>query len=290
VFGGHLSSWENEQSYYRSSSISTVNNDLYQFDIERSEWEIMESELPTCTCHCSIVIDDKIWIMGGFQNAYTHKTFTFHLQTRITEEIIMVDNGMSRRSGHTVIEWNRKAFLFGGWTGRVWFQDCWVLDLDSAHLGWKPFETSGDIPSKRCSHLAALFGNCMYIFGGFDGQNYFATLHQLNLETSVWKDITNEAVGTPPARSRSAVVTCGNCMYVIGGWDRKIFFADLWEYNFVTKKWKQINNRFGVPVLSQHSAVVVGNTIYVFGGFDGSKMLHRQELFRCQLMINDEIG
>ena len=46
-----------------------------------------------------------------------------------------------------------------------------------------------------------------------------------------------KVTGTAPSgRSRAKAVVYYNKMYVFGGWDRKNYFSDLYEFNFGKKK------------------------------------------------------
>jgi hypothetical protein len=62
--------------------------------------------------------------------------------------------------------------MFGGWSSRVpeWYNEFWELNLDAPTPLWKRLELKGNFPSKRCSHVACVFNEMMYVMGGYDGQ------------------------------------------------------------------------------------------------------------------------
>lgn len=55
--------------------------------------------------------------------------------------------------------------VFGGWTGKVYFNDVWLLDLQT--MAWARPATSGPEPSPRKGHSAVLIGTNLIIHGGF---------------------------------------------------------------------------------------------------------------------------
>ena len=60
-------------------------------------------------------------------------------------------------------------------------------------------------------------------------------------------------------------------MYVFGGWNRKIHFADAYRYNFETFTWQRMDIIFSCKGVSQHSLAVHDDNLYIFGGFvDGA--------------------
>jgi N-acetylneuraminic acid mutarotase len=62
-------------------------------------------------------------------------------------------------------------------------------------------------PSPRDRHVATVFENALYIFGGFDGVARVSDLHSYNMETNEWASV-DVAPGTAPSprHSHAAVV------------------------------------------------------------------------------------
>lgn len=56
-------------------------------------------------------------------------------------------------------------YMFGGWQGRLrdWYNDVW--EYDPSNNIWRTLNCTGQIPLPRCSHLSAIYGDYMYIFG-----------------------------------------------------------------------------------------------------------------------------
>ena len=58
-----------------------------------------------------------------------------------------------------------KMYVFGGWDGKNYFNDIYILDLEI--MAWQRPETSGPAPTPRQGHASILIGNNLVIHGGF---------------------------------------------------------------------------------------------------------------------------
>ena len=70
--------------------------------------------------------------------------------------------------------------LFGGHDGNRHLNDTFIFDL--VNKEWSCLVTDGILPSPRDSHVSAIHGNSMYIFGGSSG-SALNDLHELQLPT-----------------------------------------------------------------------------------------------------------
>ena len=142
---------------------------------------------------------------------------------------------------------------------------------------------SGTPPSARHTHTAIVYGNYMYVFGGYDGSTPLNDLHRLNLDTLTWSGALSPS-GTPPsARRGHTAIVYGNYMYVFGGYDGSSLFNDLHRLNLDTLTWSGALSPSGTPpaVRAYHTAVIYANYMYVFDGYTGSSNyddLHRTDL------------
>ncbi|KAG9085142.1 Negative regulator of mitotic exit [Ceratobasidium sp. 370] len=69
-----------------------------------------------------------------------------------------------RRTGHVLVTYENKIYIFGGTDGAFHYNDTWVFDL--ATRTWTELTCIGFIPVPREGHAAALVGDVMYVFGG----------------------------------------------------------------------------------------------------------------------------
>ena len=76
-----------------------------------------------------------------------------------------------RRYGHTIVFTKPYLLVYGGNTGQQSVNDVWCLNVDKAPFSWVSLNISGDQPSARVYHSAALCSmgsatGMMIIFGG----------------------------------------------------------------------------------------------------------------------------
>jgi N-acetylneuraminic acid mutarotase len=80
------------------------------------------------------------------------------------EQIISVNEGPSRRTGHVTLAYGDQLFVFGGTDGQYHYNDTWSLDIPTRT--WTELKCIGFIPVPREGHSAALVDDVMYVFGG----------------------------------------------------------------------------------------------------------------------------
>jgi len=182
---------------------------------------------------------------------------------------------------------DRSLFIFGGWNGvfMKWFNDIFQFDMKTEEI--KQISVKGTIPNERCSHIAAVYNNEWYIFGGYGGNLlYYNDMFKYNFATSTWENITSKCNQVPPPRSRSSAVVYGSKMYMLGGWNRIGFYNDFWEFNFKTFEWNEIHCP-SIPSLSQHSMDIFHNGnndwLIVYGGYDSIKKKNNQQMYYYRL-------
>ena len=124
-------------------------------------------------------------------------------------------------------------------------------------------------PSKRWGHSVVLNNRAMIIFGGHHGQRSLSNIYSLDFTTLTWSKI--EPCGNcPPARdSHSAVIINNNDMLIFGGNSSSGKLNDLWNFNFIDKKWTYINSKGDIPSPRDgHLSAVIKNFMVVYSGLD----------------------
>jgi len=81
----------------------------------------------------------------------------------------------------------------------------------------------------------------------------------------------------PPGRLCHTAVTNNNKMYIYGGHitqpSSEYFHTvkqDLYEYDLITRGWREIPVSEGAPRRTEHTAVVYNNSMVIFGGYSGN--------------------
>ena len=80
---------------------------------------------------------------------------------------------------------------FGGITDERYHNDTWSFDISTQK--WTELQCIGSIPSPRGSHAAVLVNDVMYVFDGYDGNDYLDDLTALQL-SSKWLSVLNHCI------------------------------------------------------------------------------------------------
>jgi len=280
VYGGHTTQG------VLSNLISNVKSDFYYFDVATRKWAQIEHSMGGKTEHKCVVYENALWFVGGYNGYdYTSDLYKFDPASGTSTVVETTGEPFSRRSALTALVWRDQLYTFGGWNGfsRTWYNDLHVLNLKTRE--WRAVHPQGPLPTKRTSHAAVMYGGKMYVFGGFSGEEYLHDLFELDLETETWRDLTPQYRGDIPApRSRFCAAVAGNCMYVLGGWNKVGYFSDFYMYNFDTHMWSNISNsNFQIPCISQYSLATDGDFFYVFGGFCAAEKACINKLYLYKL-------
>ncbi|KAI9461164.1 hypothetical protein F5148DRAFT_1286680 [Russula earlei] len=173
-----------------------------------------------------------------------------------------------------------ELFLFGGLVHESARNDLFVFstrDLSATLL-----QTSGEIPSPRVGHAAALVGDILLIWGGdmsTRGQEapepQDDSLYLLNLASREWTRVMINGT-RPVSRYGHTVTMVGSKLFVFGGQVVGEFLNDMWAFDLNSLKsepvWESYEPPAGnekPPRRSGHVSVTRGDRIVIFGGTDG---------------------
>ena len=85
---------------------------------------------------------------------------------------------------------------------------------------WEQRQVAGDTPSPGtyCAASTALRDE-FFTFGGWDGRNYFNTLHRLDTRTWRWYQISPQNTeGAPMPKIACGMISFGECLGIFGGY------------------------------------------------------------------------
>jgi len=285
IYGGHTTQG------VLSNLISNVKGDFFKYDIATREWSTVEHLMGGKTEHKCVIYDNALWFVGGY-NGYDYTSDIQRFDPQLGTSMVVKTTGepFSRRSALTALVWKDRLYTFGGWNGfsRTWYNDLHVFNFETKH--WCPIIPKGTPPTKRTSHSAVIYQDKMYVFGGFSGEEYLNDLHEFDLETETWTNITKSCTGNIPSpRSRFCAAVHGDCMYILGGWNKVGYFNDFCVFNFVTRVWGNIcNSNFKIPSISQYSLSIQNDFMFIFGGFcaDEKTCINKLFLYRIDTVAN----
>ncbi|XP_053364243.1 host cell factor 2 isoform X1 [Clarias gariepinus] len=263
-------------------------NSLYELQASRWLWKKLKprppkNAPPPCPRlgHSFTLHGNKCYLFGGLANdsedpngnipRYLDDFYELELQAQSGVKAWIIPEtkgrGPSPRESHTCVVYSGKSgsspklYIFGGMCGNR-LADLWQLDIDT--MTWSLPKTTGPCPLPRSQHSSNVFGNQMYVYGGWVpakdkkavGPEWICTntMSALNLDTMTWRCLDSEsqqqrhsgtAVGEeeegqhhirwPKARAGHCSVAIGTRLYIWSGRDgyRKnrnyqVCFKDLW--------------------------------------------------------------
>jgi N-acetylneuraminic acid mutarotase len=285
VFNGKMYLYGGHTTQGLSNLISNVKNELYCYDFADKSWSLVPHQMSGKTEHKCVQYNNQLYFVGGYNGYdYTNDIYVFDPLNNTSTFVETFGTPFSRRSALTACAYKNKMYVFGGWNGftKTWFNDLFEFDFDTKT--WRQIEAKGQVPKQRTSHAAVVFKDSMYVFAGFSGDAYLNDIHEYNFATETWTDITPLTSGDKPdPRSRFCAVVRGDCMYMLGGWNKVNYFNDFYMYHFETKNWTKIQGKFDIPGISQYSLTSHEDFLYVFGGFCAKEKTCVNKMYVCHL-------
>ncbi|KAM7526809.1 hypothetical protein LguiA_016711 [Lonicera macranthoides] len=184
---------------------------------------------------------------------------------------------------------NRKIVMYGGWDGKKWLSDVFILDTNS--LEWMELSVSGSLPPPRCGHTATMVEKRFLVYGGRGGGGPIMgglwalkglieeVRHKLKMEeneTPGWTQL--KLPGQSPSPRCGHTVTSGGHYLLLfgghgtGGWLSRydIYHNDTVVLDRVSVHWKRLTTTNDPPpARAYHSVTCIGSRYLLFGGFDG---------------------
>uniref|UniRef100_M4FIB6 Uncharacterized protein n=1 Tax=Brassica campestris TaxID=3711 RepID=M4FIB6_BRACM len=159
---------------------------------------------------------------------------------------------------------NQKIVLCGGWDGKKWLSDVYVMDTMS--LEWMELSVSGSLPPPRCGHTATMVEKRLLVFGGRGGGG--------PIMGDLWalKGLIDEERETPgwtqlklPGQAPSA--RCGHTV-TSGGHYVCLFQLPFALFGSAYRR-LPISNDEPPPPRAYHTMTSIGARHLLIGGFDG---------------------
>ncbi|CAE7637232.1 LZTR1, partial [Symbiodinium sp. CCMP2456] len=126
-------------------------------------------------------------------------------------------------------------------------------------------------PKQRSLHASIVVGDCLYIFGGYDGSSRVNDFYKFSFKASKWSQI-HPAGSSPTARDRHVVVSYADKIYIFAGYDGNNRVNDFWQYDTEHEVWSTVDPALGNPPTPRHShsGVEYDGSMYIFAGYDGN--------------------
>ena len=174
---------------------------------------------PARQFHTASIIDHQMFVFGGGDGKFwLNELMVYNIPNN--EWIGPVKTNGEQPSGrlqHAAVVHDKKLYIFGGEPDR-YRQLNDLFYLDTTTMTWYQPKVEGIAPSPRVSVTGCLVNNTVYLFGGFDGNNWLSDLHTLDLTTNIWE--RRRTYGTTPTpRCRHSANYLQGKLFIFGGND-----------------------------------------------------------------------
>jgi len=302
IYGGHI---PDALNYIRD-----VKNDFYGYNFETRQWSVVglstaSERMPLKTEHTSVVYKNCMYMFGGYADSAVGYSdvaiYEYNFDSHTCSRIEAKGKAPPDRSAHTAVVYKDSMYVLGGWDGNMSNNDFYVFHFKS-HT-WEEVKYAGIPPPCVRSHSSVVYKDSMVVFGGYGIDNHPTSIFIFHFLEERWEVIKPSlyppkfveegsyphAVG-PRGRSRFRMVCHHESLWVVGGWDRKSYFADVWRFRFDTRAWHKVDVPFEFSGVGQHSLVVNKGRMYLYGGYcSDSKTPHPHlYVFRLPKVYNAE--
>ena len=181
-------------------------------------------------------------------------------------QVLSAEKPGCRENNGVVIGDASRVYLFGGYNGNSWLNDLWMFDIETQR--WTCIQESSD-PNPPVADNAAL--GDLHAQGGM---NHNENNNQI---------LPRGSGGVVPSRRFGYVSVVHNNKFVLfGGFDGSRWLNDMYEFDFLTKTWRQIQARGQLPSVRSCPAWAKDDThVYIQGGYDGVE--RKADFFACDL-------
>lgn len=262
-------------------------NDFWSYGIAENKSSELAENKPRAFATLTAV-DGKLYLFGGeyHDGKKTNSLLEYDIETGtwIKKTCRKSARGVrpKSRSLHSALYYkdpetgHRKILVYGGMGKysksphskkssniRGWVHE---LDLDAAP---KPKWRKKAKGPRRAGHGAAIIGDIMYVFGGFDPRTdeNKNELWAYNISLDEWSLVDNLPLGVSN-RSGIQLLALGNSLFVYGGLSDSVYQNDLWQMN-PPDLWKNISK--APSARAYYSAIVFKKKIYIFGGYNDTE-------------------
>ncbi|KAJ3432199.1 hypothetical protein M0812_21130 [Anaeramoeba flamelloides] len=257
IFGGYL-----YNNYF---------NDTYSFDFLTKTWTKINAKgnVPSGRRwnSCSVDSSGRIWIFGGYQSVDRfNDLFCFEPKKNKWFGPVIPEKPPTPRYSHTSVIYDNKLWIFGGYNGQEQSNEIFYFDFET-NTWTDPLEIYGIVPEERAGHTAAVVGNKMLVFGGYNRTlNYMSDIFEFDFERKIWNK-PNIIGKKPQVRSLHTCVVYQNDLYVFGGYNYN-WLNDLYKLDTSIYRWEKVNGSGERPPgCYGHSAVCYKGCLYFFGGY-----------------------
>ena len=227
------------------------------YDVENNTMTTVGSglSLGIYSSACSVV-NDKIYIIGGYSQAYKNTNFCYDPSNGSCVEKSTMPTAR-RYCGSAAI--NEKIYVIGGINGSTYIKanECY----DTITNSWT---TKADMTVAKQGLSVEVIDNIIYATGGYTG-SLVKTHYAYDVNTNTWSTKT----ALTATRVHGAMVVNNGKLYYLGGCNNSTtYYKTNYQYDPTTDTWTTMT---AMPTTKQSFAAgSIDNKIIVAGGYNGS--------------------
>ena len=232
------------------------------------------AQFPARYSHTSVVFDNRMWVVGGVDAAYTFYNDTWNSTDGVSWTRAKDIASFPSRFGHTSVVFDGKMWVIGGFwddgTSHRFLNDTWY---STDGIDWIEATDSAQFPG-RYGHTSVVFDGKMWVIGGYsdDGNGNTAYLDDVWYSTDGVAWTQAKDVAAFPRRFSHTSVAFDGKMWVIGGTNDTGDFNDAWS-SADGVDWTEENPSPFSSTRYSASSVATNDGIWVIGGYGNSMNL-----------------
>ena len=178
--------------------------------------------------HSTVVVDNYIYVIGGFTNAGTTAVSYASIATNGTIGTWTATTALpAARYYHASVVYGKYIYVIGGYTTAHTNAILYAQVTGAGALGaWTTNATT--FTNARSSHTAVTYDNKLYILGGYGtGPVEYNDVQYATFNASGGVGTFTAATGFATGRDDHTSAVVGKYIYVIGGWNGTTNYADV---------------------------------------------------------------
>ena len=208
----------------------------------------------------------------------------YSIPTKTLEITLTPD--ITGRFWHSMVAISNDIYIYGGYDGTSVFYDFYKIDTKTNIVTEITIMKDDNqfVMPERYGHSMVAISNDIYIFGGFDGTDYFNDFYKIDTKTKILTQITTPIESTFRSRYDHSMVAISNDIYIFGGLGIGSY-NELWKIDTVSNIFTLITTEtnYSIPAKYMHSMVALNNDIYIYGGINGTNELYKIDTTTCNV-------
>ncbi|XP_035223900.1 kelch domain-containing protein 2-like isoform X1 [Stegodyphus dumicola] len=242
---------------------------------------------PGMSGSAAVMIDEYLYLFGGYGyngEGCTNRLYRLNLETYDWEHLN--PTGLAPSPVDKMVGWQYKGklYTFGGFGNPdsaaaydfqfVFYHLLWrgwtnqFFEYDPQKNQWNRPVCTGNFPSARAAHAAAVMNGKVYIFGGRHDRFRLNDMHCLDMESMKWSGPLPIEGPIPEGRSwHSLTALTERYLILYGGFSQNnVALSDCWRFDTTNHVWTMIELPFRKPRVWHSACLNNYNEVLIYGG------------------------